>query len=202
VLAWQVGTAGGGPVSQHSPPVRDDGEGPPSSCVMGLAEMEIGSKEQVDSSGGGGGGDASGPAEAEVADGSSATRHTRTEFARRWEADTVAWLRTCTSLLPPGGRVAILIGDNAGIDALESIRAAADGVGDLPAAAAAQGAEPRGGGAGGGGGGGGGGRCVLRVLASASMGAVVRRPWNSKKRNYRREHTILLAKVPCGGADV
>eukprot|EP01047_Picozoa_sp_COSAG01_P024440 COSAG01_NODE_1510_length_10078_cov_424.420910_7_plen_131_part_00 len=57
-------------------PVRDDGEGPPSSCVMGLAEMEIGSKEQVDSGGGGGGG---GPAEAEVADGCSATLcHTRT----------------------------------------------------------------------------------------------------------------------------
>lgn len=32
------------------------------------------------------------------------------------------------------------------------------------------------------------------MLASASIAEDARRPWNGRKRNYRREHTILLQK--------
>ena len=97
-------------------------------------------------------------------------------FAQRWQADTEAWLRACADQLRPGGRIVMLIGDNAGVDALESIRAAAGSI---------HGVEPNSG-------------CSsydLRLIASASVAEDARRPWSSKKRNYRSEHTILLEKV-------
>jgi hypothetical protein len=40
-------------------------------------------------------------------------------FALRWQADTEAWLLACASQLEPGGRIAMLIGDNGDIDALQ-----------------------------------------------------------------------------------
>jgi hypothetical protein len=40
-------------------------------------------------------------------------------FAQRWQDDTEAWLLACGSQLEPGGRIVMLIGDNADIDALQ-----------------------------------------------------------------------------------
>ena len=96
-------------------------------------------------------------------------------FARGWQADTEAWLLSCSTRLRPNGRIAMLIGDNAGIDALESITAAADAVSATMVARNAA--------------------YQLRVIASATVAEDSRRPWGAaKKRNYRREHTILLEK--------
>ena len=74
-------------------------------------------------------------------------------------------MKSCAKALKHKGRIAILIGDNAGIDALESIKAAVALVEDL------------------------------NVIASASISEdAPRRPWAKSKRNYRREHCILIEK--------
>ena len=100
-------------------------------------------------------------------------------FAARWQADTVRWLHAVACRLKhPGGRIAMLIGDNAGIDALKSILLAARTV---SVSALAAGWE-------------------LRVVASASVSEDARRPWSTKKRNYRTEHTILLERVAAAGS--
>jgi hypothetical protein len=93
-------------------------------------------------------------------------------FAQRWQADTEAWLQSSADQLRPDGRIAMLIGDNAGVDALASIAAAASSISSKCA------------------------RYDLRLLASASVAEDARRPWTTKKRrNYRSEHTILLARI-------
>ena len=98
-------------------------------------------------------------------------------FVRGWQTDTVAWLLSCSTWLRPNGRLVMLIGDNAGIDALWSITTAAEAV------SATMMASKTG--------------CQLRVIASATVAEDSRRPWGAaKKRNYRGEHTILLEKVP------
>ena len=97
-------------------------------------------------------------------------------FEQRWQADTEAWLQASAEQLRPGGRIVMLIGDNAGVDALESIRAAAGSIHVAPHTGCSR-------------------LYDLRVIASASVAEDARRPWSSKKRNYRSEHTILLEKV-------
>ena len=97
-------------------------------------------------------------------------------FTAKWQLGTEAWLETVTASLRDGGRIAMLIGDNASIDVLDSVtRASAT----ISARLLEKGA-----------------RYGLRLLASASVVEDSRRPWGSeKKRNYRREHTILLERV-------
>ena len=94
-------------------------------------------------------------------------------FSDRWQADTVKWLTAAAAVLRPGGRMALLIGDDSGINCLESITSAA--------AAVSRSAPSH----------------ALDVLASASLNTQATRPWArqaSRGRGYRREHTILLEK--------
>lgn len=90
-------------------------------------------------------------------------------FAQRWQVDTEDWLQVAAEQLRPDGRIAMLIGDNAGVHALSSIAAAATTISERS-------------------------NFELRLLASASVAEDARRPWAAKKRNYRSEHTILLEK--------
>jgi len=96
-------------------------------------------------------------------------------FAERWQADTEAWLRACAARLRPQGRIAIIIGDDAGINTLTSVRDAAAAV------SATQDWD-------------------LRILASASSTDKLTRPWKKQRRRaYRIEHTILLEKTMSAG---
>jgi len=92
-------------------------------------------------------------------------------FQAKWQEDTVAWMGAVGARLKPNGRMAILIGDNADIDVLESVRSAT-----------VLASERRG--------------FLLEVVASASVREedAKRRPWGNHKRNYRTEHTILVEK--------
>jgi hypothetical protein len=90
-------------------------------------------------------------------------------FVQRWQADTEEWLQAAAEQLRPNGRIAMLIGDNAGVNALSSIGEAATVISERS-------------------------NFELRLLASASVAEDARRPWARKKRNYRSEHTILLEK--------
>ena len=96
----------------------------------------------------------------------------RDSFSECWQSDTVAWLSACAAKLRQFGRIAILIGNHNGINALDSIRKA------VPLC--------------------GGGEYKLRIVAAASVREEdrVRRPWGGKKRLYRAEHCILLVKEP------
>jgi hypothetical protein len=91
-------------------------------------------------------------------------------FAKRWQADTEEWLQAAAEQLRVGGRIVMLIGDNAGVHALSSIGEAAAAISERS-------------------------NFELRLLASASVAEDSRRPWAERKRNYRSEHTILLEKI-------
>lgn len=91
-------------------------------------------------------------------------------FEERWQADTEDWLHAAAEQLRPNGRIVMLIGDNAGVNTLASITAAAESISERS-------------------------KYELRLLASASIAEDTRRPWAAKKRNYRSEHTILLEKM-------
>lgn len=109
-------------------------------------------------------------------------------FAERWQSDTVAWLEAALAVLRPHGRVAILIGDDSGVNSLESITAAAATISHRAAAGAGPEAGANGDS----------GSYTLRVIASASITDQMTRPWakqSSRGRGYRREHTILMEKV-------
>ena len=96
-------------------------------------------------------------------------------FTDRWQADTVAWLEAATAVLRPSGRIAILIGDDSGINCLESITAAAATISTKHASSH-----------------------TLHVIGSASLSSQATRPWarqSSRGRGYRREHTILLERL-------
>ena len=97
-------------------------------------------------------------------------------FADSWQVDTVAWLQAAAAVLRPYGRLAILIGDDSGINTLESITNAAATISQNTSLSYS-----------------------LHVLASASLSSQATRPWAkqvSRGRGYRREHTILLEKRP------
>ena len=103
-----------------------------------------------------------------------AAERTHASFEDLWQADTVAWLQAAAGVLSPAGRIAILIGDDSGINTLESITNAA-------ATISRNASSPY----------------TLHVLASASLSSQATRPWAkqaSRGRGYRREHTILLEK--------
>jgi hypothetical protein len=96
-------------------------------------------------------------------------------FADRWQADTVAWLQSAAAVLKPAGRLAILIGDDSGINTLESITNAAATISQDTSSSYS-----------------------LHVLASASLSSQATRPWAkqvSRGRGYRREHTVLLGRT-------
>lgn len=48
-----------------------------------------------------------------------AAERTHASFEDLWQADTVAWLQAAAAVLSPAGRIAILIGDDSGINTLE-----------------------------------------------------------------------------------
>ena len=103
-----------------------------------------------------------------------AAERTHASFEDLWQADTVAWLQAAAAVLSPAGRIAILIGDDSGINTLESITNAA-------ATISRNASSPY----------------TLHVLASASLSSQATRPWAkqaTRGRGYRREHTILLEK--------
>lgn len=94
-------------------------------------------------------------------------------FADRWQRDTEAWLGAAAFKLRPGGRIAILIGDDSGVNCLDSVMRAAKSVSVANS------------------------DYELRVIASASITDRTTRPWakrNGRGKGYRREHTILLEK--------
>ncbi|GMI05772.1 hypothetical protein TrRE_jg10103 [Triparma retinervis] len=99
------------------------------------------------------------------------------EFTERWTSDTSAWLGSTFSRLRTGGRAALLVGDNMGIDAFDVIVKAAEVVNE--------GAEG----------------WRIEVLASAKVvEGDGRRPWGKHKRNFRTEHCTLLEKREGGAA--
>ena len=103
---------------------------------------------------------------AEIGTAASMSEMSLEKFQDSFQEDTVAWLRAQCKDLEVGGRIAMLIGDSnqGGICAAESIARGCESV------------------------------AGLKVVARASMGADVRRPWGKQKRNYRIEHCILLEK--------
>ena len=93
-----------------------------------------------------------------------------TNFTTRWQTDTIAWMSATTQVLRIGGRMVMLIGDNAEIDVLKSVKDAAEHCGGID--------------------------YQLVFIASASVKEEnnERRPWGKQSRGYRTEHTILLEK--------
>ena len=97
-------------------------------------------------------------------------------FGQCWQLDTEAWLRSAAKELRDHGRIAMLIGDGAGVNVLTSVTAAASRItreweGDD---------EGYG----------------LTVVASASVDESATRPWRGRRRRaYRREHAILVEKT-------
>jgi hypothetical protein len=97
-------------------------------------------------------------------------------FGQCWQTDTEAWLGSACALLPVGGRIAVLIGDGAGVNTLDSMTEAAA---RLTLAMQHRGELEQ-----------------LCVVASASVAETAVRPWAGRRRRaYRREHAILLEKV-------
>jgi len=100
-------------------------------------------------------------------------------FADRWQLDTTAWLQAVRDKLIPHGRIAILIGDENGVNTLESISAAVASLSEDTSGLASSDYQ-------------------LEVIASASLTSRTTRPWarqNRRGRGYRCEHTILMEKV-------
>jgi hypothetical protein len=116
---------------------------------------------------------------------SSDPSHGASGFAAHWQRDTEAWLEAAAKKLRPGGRIAMLIGDDSGVNCLASVAQAAAAVtqrmGQAPSAPSGCASEA----------------FALRVLASASLSERATRPWAKhagRGKGYRREHTILLEK--------
>ncbi|GMI44175.1 hypothetical protein TrCOL_g5498 [Triparma columacea] len=104
------------------------------------------------------------------------------DFTEQWIRDTSMWLEAAFRRLRLGGRAALLVGDNMGIDSFDVIVRAAEIVNGREEAKK------------------GGWRIAVMANAKVVEGDG-RRPWGKHKRNFRTEHCTLLEKRVLGGGE-